>query len=149
MSEIIIKVQLDLSDAVKDFMASLMGGVTVPTPKQKDEQKSEQKAEPAPVVASAPTPVVAPDPTKVPATPDPTEVPATPAESVASISREDIRALVKRIRMAEKDSDINPSGMIAILHKYGAKSVSDIQEADFVKITEELTNYLNTEIKPF
>ena len=136
MSEIIIKVQLDLSDAVKDFMASLMGGVTAPTPKQKDEQKSEQKseqkAEPAPVEAPASV-----------------EVPATPAESVASISREDIRALVKRIRMAEKDSDINPSGMIAILHKYGAKSVSDIQEADFVKITEELTNYLNTEIKPF
>lgn len=141
MSEIIIKVQLDLSDAVKDFMASLMGGVTAPTPKQKDEQKSEQKAEPAPVVAPAPIPVAAPAPVEAPATP------AT--ESVASISREDIRALVKRIRMAEKDSDINPSGMIAILHKYGAKSVSDIQEADFVKITEELTNYLNTEIKPF
>lgn len=130
MSEIIIKVQLDLSDAVKDFMASLMGGIAAPAPKQ----KCEQKAEPAP------TPVVAPDPT---------EVPATPTESVESVSREDIRALVKRIRMAEKDSDINPSGMIAILHKYGAKSVSDIQEADFVKITEELTNYLNTEIKPF
>ena len=75
--------------------------------------------------------------------------PPSRAEAVASISREDIRALVKRIRMAEKDSDINPSGMIAILHKYGAKSVSDIQEADFMKITEELTNYLNTEIKPF
>ena len=134
MSEIIIKVQLDLSDAVKDFMAALMGGVTAPTPKQKDEQKSEQKAEPAP------TPAVAPDPT---------EVPATPAEAVASISREDIRALAKRIRKAEVDSGISPSGMIAILHKYGAKSVSDIQEADFVKITEELTNYLNTEIKPF
>lgn len=139
MSEIIIKVQLDLSDAVKDFMASLMGGIAAPAPKQKCEQKEEP----------APTPVVAPDPTEVPATPEPTEVPATPAEAVASISREDIRALVKRIRMAEKDSDINPSGMIAILHKYGAKSVSDIQEADFVKITEELTNYLNTEIKPF
>lgn len=139
MSEIIIKVQLDLSDAVKDFMASLMGGVTAPAPKQKCEQKEEP----------ASTPVVAPDPTEVPATPEPTEVPATPAEAVASISREDIRALVKRIRMAEKDSDINPSGMIAILHKYGAKSVSDIQEADFMKITEELTNYLNTEIKPF
>ena len=81
--------------------------------------------------------------------PDPTEVPATPAEAVASISREDIRALAKRIRKAEVDSGISPSGMIAILHKYGAKSVSDIQEADFVKITEELTNYLNTEIKPF
>lgn len=145
MSEIIIKVQLDLSDAVKDFMASLMGGVTVPTPKQKDEQKSEQKAEPAPVVASAPTPVAAPV-----TAPAPVEAPATPAtESVASISREDIRALVKRIRKAEVDSGISPSGMIAILHKYGAKSVSDIQEADFVKITEELTNYLNTEIKPF
>lgn len=140
MSEIIIKVQLDLSDAVKDFMASLMGGVTASAPKQ----KCEQKAEPAPVVAPAPTPVAAPV-----TAPAPVEVPATPAESVASISREDIRALVKRIRMAEKDSDINPSGMIAILHKYGAKSVSDIQEADFVKITEELTNYLNTEIKPF
>ena len=142
MSEIIIKVQLDLSDAVKDFMASLMGGVTAPTPKQKDgqksEQKSEQKAEPAP------TPVAAPV-----TAPAPVEAPATPAESVASISREDIRALVKRIRKAEVDSGISPSGMIAILHKYGAKSVSDIQEADFVKITEELTNYLNTEIKPF
>lgn len=144
MSEIIIKVQLDLSDAVKDFMASLMGGVTASTPKQKDEQKSEQKAEPAPVVAPAPTPVAAPV-----TAPAPVEVPATPAESVASISREDIRALVKRIRKAEVDSGISPSGMIAILHKYGAKSVSDIQEADFVKITEELTNYLNTEIKPF
>lgn len=140
MSEIIIKVQLDLSDAVKDFMASLMGGVTASAPRQ----KSEQKAEPAPVVAPAPTPVAAPV-----TAPAPVEVPATPAESVASISREDIRALVKRIRIAERDSDIHPSGLIAILHKYGAKSVSDIQEADFVKITEELTNYLNTEIKPF
>lgn len=142
MSEIIIKVQLDLSDAVKDFMASLMGGVTASTPKQKDEQKSEQKSEQK--AEPAPAPVAAPV-----TAPAPVEVPATSAESVASISREDIRALVKRIRMAEKDSDINPSGMIAILHKYGAKSVSDIQEADFVKITEELTNYLNTEIKPF
>lgn len=145
MSEITIKVQLDLSDAVKDFMASLMGGVTAHTPKQKSEQKSEQKAEPAPVVAPAPIPVAAPV-----TAPAPVEAPATPAtESVASISREDIRALVKRIRKAEVDSGISPSGMIAILHKYGAKSVSDIQEADFVKITEELTNYLNTEIKPF
>ncbi len=133
MSEIIIKVQLDLSDAVKEFMASLMGGAVA-----KSEPKSERKAEPAP------TPVAAP--VTAPAS---VEAPATPTESVVSISREDIRVLVKRIRMAEKDSDINPSGMIAILHKYGAKSVSDIQEADFVKITEELTNYLNTEIKPF
>ena len=141
MSEIIIKVQLDLSDAVKDFMASLMGGAVAksePKSEPKSEQKSEQKAEPAP------TPVAAP--VTAPAS---VEAPATPTESVESISREDIRALVKRIRMAEKDSDINPSGMIAIFHKYGAKSVSDIQEADFVKITEELTNYLNTEIKPF
>ena len=126
MSEIVIKVQLDLSDAVKEFMASLMGGCGAPLPvTSKDAatpKPAEQEPEPTPETAApvTPTPVVA---------------------KTDGVSREKIRELVKAARIAEKSLPEYDGGVKQILAKYGASNVPEIKEEHFVDIAAELTRY--------
>lgn len=123
MSEIIIKVQLDLSDAVKEFMASLMGGFSKPS-----------TPEPVEVVEPAST-----QPTTVPASPEPAAV--APA---SELSREKIRNLVKRALIAEKSAPTGKEGGVkAILNKFGASCVPELKEEDFVEFSAELTRYVD------
>lgn len=126
MSEIIIKVQLDLSDAVKEFMASLMGGAVAKS-ESKSEPKSEQKATPAPTPTPAPAPASAP----------------APVPEASAVSREDLRQLVKAALIAEKESAGEQGGVKALLKKYGANNVTEVAEKDFVAIAADLTEYKN------
>lgn len=131
MSEIIIKVQLDLSDAVKEFMSSLMGGFSKPS-----------TPEPVEVVEPAST-----QPTTAPASPEPTPelIPAPAAVAPASeLSREKIRNLVKRALIAEKSATTGKEGGVkAILNKFGASCVPELKEEDFVEFSAELTRYVD------
>lgn len=136
MSEIIIKVQLDLSDAVKDFMSALIGKVAEPAPAPAVEHKAEPKVEPTP------EPVVEP-------TPAPVEEPAPAATSVASVSRESLRQLVKSTLIAEKEAGSEYAGGVkGILQKFGAGNVTEVKEEDFVILATELANYKNN-LPPF
>ena len=114
MSEIVIKVQLDLSDAVKSFMASLMGGCA---PKSEKEEPDAVPETPAP---AAPTPATS---------------------KTEEVSREKIRELVKTARIAEKSLPEYDGGVKKILAKYGASNVPEIKEEHFVDIAAELTRY--------
>ena len=132
MSEIIIKVQLDLSDAVKEFMAALLGGCG-------------SKANPLPVAPEEPE-AEAPKEAQSEPEAEPEAKPEPPQEvkpAAQEVSREDIRALVKRILIGEKEADIKPSGVKAILSEFGANNVTNIREEDFVKVAAKLTDYRN------
>lgn len=136
MSEIIIKVQLDLSDAVKDFMAALIGKVAEPAITPVVERKAE------PVAESTPEPVVEP-------TPSPVAEPTPVVESPSAVSREDLRQLVKSALIAEKEAGNDYAGGVkGILQKFGASNVTEVNEADFVALSTELTTYKNN-LPPF
>ena len=128
MSEIIIKVQLALSDAVKEFMAALLGGCG-------------SKANPLPVAPEEPE-AEAPKEAQSEPEAEPEAKPEPPQEvkpAAQEVSREDIRALVKRILIGEKEADIKPSGVKAILSEFGANNVTDTRAAAFVKVAATLT----------
>lgn len=131
MSEIIVRIQLDLSDAVKEFMASIMGGFSKPS-----------TSEPVKVVEPASTqPATAPAPPEP--TPEPTPAPAAVAP-VSELSREKIRNLVKRALIAEKLAPTGKGGGVkAILNKFGASCVPELKEEDFVEFSAELTRYVD------
>lgn len=129
MGEIIVKIQLDLSDAVKEFMASIMGCGTkyAPTCTERVEEPEapEERHKPAPE----------------PEAPTPEPVAAAPVSS--DVSREKIRNLVKAALIAEKASPVEAGGVKAILMKYGATNVTEVKEEDFVNLAAELTEYKN------
>lgn len=125
MSEIVIKVQLDLSDAVKSFMTSLMGGCAplpvtntgAATPKTKKEEPDAVSETPAPAA------------------------PTSAASKTEEVSREKIREFVKTARIAEKNLPEYDGGVKKILAKYGASNVPEIKEEHFVDIAADLTRY--------
>lgn len=129
MGEIIVRIQLDLSDAVKEFMASIMGCGAKYSPtcteRVEEPEAPEEHHKPGPELEA----------------PTPEPVAAAPVSS--DVSREKIRNLVKAALIAEKASPVEAGGVKAILMKYDATNVTEVKEEDFVNLAAELTEYKN------